>query len=197
MGAERVSRLNSWSAVDNLWFPVKLWVVSALFLMPFLGLACGYRPAYGGRAVEGERLAVVTAPPLVGDVGAIESVLAGAREELARAGRLRSGDGYPRLVVEVIRLDEVAAGIVAEGASARARGTSVAVAGRAWIERAPDAAPARDTGDMQRAERYAPETDLRVEGVRYDQAVRSAGRELGRALALRALGHPTPATEPP
>jgi hypothetical protein len=163
--------------------------------MLILGLGCGYRPAYAPPG-NGERLAVVPAPPLVGEVGAIEGAMAGARDELARAGRLRGGRGYPRLVIEVVRLEEVATGLVADGDTARARGTAVAVVGRAWIESGPDAVRQRDTGDMQRVQRYAPEADLRVEGVRYDQAVGSAAHELGRALALRVLGHPTPPMQP-
>jgi hypothetical protein len=163
--------------------------------MLLLASACGYRPAYAP-AEDGERLAVVPAPPLIGESSAVESVLAGARDELARAGRLRAGAEPPRLVIEVVRLEEVAAGLAADGAGARARGTSIAVVGRAWIEPAAGASPERDTGDMQRVERYAPEADLRVEGARYDQATRSAARKLGRALALRALGYPAPAHEP-
>jgi len=195
MGTERLAGLNPRSVVNNLWFPVKLWSLNLLYLMLVLATGCGYRAAYAPVA-EGERLAVVPAPPLVGELDAIESALAGARDELARAGRLRAGEQYPRLVIEVVRLEEVAAGLASDGAGARARGTSIAVAGRAWIEPGPGSPPQRDTGDMQRVATYAPEGDLRVEGARYDQATRSAARSLGRALALRVLGRPTPAEEP-
>jgi len=195
MGAEQVAGLNLRSGVDKLLFTVKLWLLISLQLMLLLTEGCGYRAAYG-QPTPGDRLAVVPAPPLVGDIRVIESALAGAREELARSGRLGEGKGYPRLVVELVRLEEVAAGLTVDGKDARARGTSIAVVGRAWIERGPDATPERDTGDMQRVERYAPETDLRVEAYRHDQAGSAAARELGRALVQRVLGHPAPSVEP-
>ncbi len=195
MVPERLASLNLRADVNKLWFPVKLWALIGLFLISLLDCACGYQPAYAPSG-EGERLGVVPAAPLVTEAGALESTLAGVREELARAGRLRSGTAPPRLVVELVRVEEVAAGLSSDAETARARGTRVAVVGRAWIEREPSSPPERDTGDMQRVESYAPETDLRVEGVRYEQALRSAGRELGRALAARVMGYPTPASDP-
>jgi hypothetical protein len=104
------------------------------------------------------------------------------------------------MVVELVRVDEQSAGIVAvpDGAGAlepQARGSTVAVIGRAWVEEVPGVEPSRDTGDCRRSEQYASETDPGREVLRYDAAIRAAASELGRALARRVLGLPEPALD--
>jgi hypothetical protein len=105
------------------------------------------------------------------------------------------------MVVELVRVDEKSVGIaVSQGPGGAtvplARGSSVAVMGRAWVEDSGGAAPARDTGDLRRVEQYASESDSRRDSFRYDQAVRAAADELGHSLARRVLGLPESAVEP-
>jgi hypothetical protein len=136
----------------------------------------------------------------VPDYGAIQGALDGAREELARHSGLGESGVYPCLVIELLRIDEAPAGIVAgqvDGAhQPRARGTGVAIVGRARVQAAPDAAFSRDTGDMRRVARLEASSGP-VEGVRHDRALALAGQALGRDLARRILGLPTPSDELP
>jgi hypothetical protein len=126
--------------------------------------------------------------------------MVGARAELGRTGALRSGTGYPQVVIEVLRVDEQALGIASLPAGSRnvplARGTSIAVVGRARLLEAPGAPPARDSGDLRRVEHFEASTDRRTEAVVRQQAVRSAARRLGRSLIRRILGEPEPENEP-
>src|SRR5882672_3681099 len=112
-----------------------------------LGLAgCGYHAVYGGGGAA--RLRVVLVRTFVPDVVASDEVVAGLREELARAGMLESGEGFPRVEVEVLRADEASEGITAGAQAPVARATGVGLAARAWIVRAAGAPPESDTGDM-------------------------------------------------
>ena len=191
---------------------------SALLL---LTAACGYRPLYGGTAAggagrDGARLHVVLVRSVVPDAIASDEVVSGAREELAREGALAAGDGYPRLEIEVLRLDESSDGIAAERPSAggplapRARGTEVGVVARAWVVTAAGAEPQRDTGDVRALDLVG--TDAvggsafgggggggggalsapaeRRDAFRHADAVRAAARRVGVRLAQRVLGHP-------
>ena len=72
--------------------------------------SCGYQPVYSG-SEPAERLAVVLAPSRVPNAEAVQAALAGARAELARSGSLRGGSGYPRLVLEITRVDDEGTGI--------------------------------------------------------------------------------------
>jgi hypothetical protein len=132
-------------------------------------------------------------------VAAVQAALAGARSELSRRGALESGSGYPRVVIEVLRVDEQALGIAVPPPGARehplARGTSIAVVGRALLIEGPAAPPARDSGDLRRVERFDASPDRLTEAANREQAVRSAARRLGRALARRVLGDPEPENE--
>jgi hypothetical protein len=200
--------LNVRGDVDILLFPVKLWVrrasVSArTALSGFASLAvfmggCGYGPAES--AAGAERLCVSAAPSKVPDFGALQATLDGAREELSRHGALADGDQYPCLRIELLRVDEAPAGIAAidvGGArTPRARGTAVALVGRAWVERAEGFPISRDTGDMRRAARLQTSSGV-LEGVRHDRGLDSAALELGRDLVRRVLGLPTPSDELP
>ena len=104
-----------------------------------------------------ERFAVVGVSPLVADASVVAEVEAGVRSGLAGEGRCASGSGYPRVVVEVLRIDAASEGIRpcrAARAARRseacpcaggplaplARGTRVGVLARAWVERAPGGA---------------------------------------------------------
>ncbi|MBN1607530.1 MAG: hypothetical protein JW940_12915 [Polyangiaceae bacterium] len=193
------SVLNGWSAVSKLLFPVKLVLLGAMLVTA--GFACGYQPAYGGTRPEG-RLSVAAAPPKVAHAEVVAAAIAGARDELSRAGVLSPGNDYPRLIVEVVRVDEWPRGISAmpTGVDQRViplgRATTVAVVGRAWVVEGEGRAPIRDTGDVRRSDTYATEPATTADALQFSAAASSAGRKLGRALARRVLGEPSPAMSP-
>jgi len=171
--------------------------VRAPSLLVLLALgSCGYRPLYGGAAVE--PLGVVGTSPLVADPAVVAEVEAGVRAGLARAGGLKAGSEYPRAVVEVLRIDAASEGIaVADGLGATpgtpgplARGTRIGVLARAWVERVPNGPHERDTGDVRTVETMAVEGDARLEALRLDDASRAAARRLGERLARRLMGEP-------
>jgi hypothetical protein len=161
-------------------------------------LSCGYRPVYGNVGGERFHLRLVhagTPDPLVAD-----DVVAGAREELARSGALASGDGYPRIEIEVLRSDDEGTAIAAAPGGALARASTHAVAARAWVVTAAGGPPGRDTGDLSAREDVALDaplgssTDLRATAFHDADALRAAARRLGKKLALRVTGQPA-ATE--
>jgi hypothetical protein len=162
--------------------------VRAFLISAALLCSCGYRPLYGGEAPE--RFAVVGAAPLVADASVVAEVEAGVRAGLSRAGALRSGEGYPRVVVEVLRIDGSSAGIADVAGSPLARGTELGVVARAWIERERAGEPMRDTGDVRTLEVSSAASDARLESLRQADALRAAGRRLGERLARRILGEP-------
>jgi hypothetical protein len=162
--------------------------------------SCGYRPVYGAGALQ--RMHVRLVRTLVPDVTASDEVASGLREELARAGALEPGDGWPRVEIEVLRAGDESQGIaVAPGAPTppsppgapplpagaglrvpAARGVDVGVVARAWIVPAPGAPPERDTGDMRASDVVAVD--------RSGPAVGGAavGGATGGALDPRAAG---------
>jgi hypothetical protein len=170
-------------------------------------VSCGYRPLYSGDRA-GERFAVVGAMALVADASVVAEVQAGVRSGLARGGALRAGNEYPRVVVEVLRIDATSEGIQAVPGGTRgstvgglpiapsgplaplARGTRIGVLARAWVERAPGAARERETGDLRTVDVMQTEADARLEALRLDDASRAAARRLGEKLARRVLGEP-------
>lgn len=158
-----------------------------------LVLGCGYRPVHGGESTE--RFAVVRARTGIPDVIAADEVLAGVRDELARAGVLRPGDGYPRCEVEILRADETSEGIVAaptpDGRLApESRATRVGIVARAWISEGPGGVPQRDTGDVRAFETVAVAGDARTASFRHTDALRAAARRAGRRLGTRIMGLP-------
>jgi hypothetical protein len=126
----------------------------------------------------------------------VQSVLAGTRAGLSAAGALRSGSGYPRVVVEVIRVDEVAEGIRDTTSGPLARGSGVGVTARAWLERFQGAGPERDTGDVRRVTTVAQDRDSERSANAFSDGGRAAGRRVGEALARRLLGEAEPSVEP-
>jgi hypothetical protein len=169
--------------------------------------ACGYRPLYGGAQGE-ERYAVTGISPLVADASVVAEVEAGIRAGLARAALLRAGGGYPRVVVEVLRIDTQSEGIAAVPGGVRppevggviaprtgplaplARATRVGVVARAWLERTEGGPKERQTGDLRTVDVMQVESDARLEALRLDDASRAAARRLGERLARRVLGEP-------
>jgi hypothetical protein len=174
--------------------------------------ACGYHPLYAGAQGE-ERLAVVGISPLVADASVVAEVEAGLRAGLARAGLLRGGSAYPRVVVEVLRIDTQSEGIAAlpggvlpppivgvpaggappAGAAPLAplaRATRFGIVARAWLERSEGGPRERESGDLRTVEVAQVESDARLEALRQDDASRAAARRLGERLARRVLGEP-------
>src|SRR5205085_8553735 len=100
-------------------------------------------------------LHVVLVRSVVPHAVASDEVVSGVREELAREGALAAGDGYPRVEIEVLRVDETSDAIAAAHPVAggravpAARATEVGVVARAWIVETRGADPVRDTGDVR------------------------------------------------
>ncbi|HTB75101.1 MAG TPA: hypothetical protein VK762_17745 [Polyangiaceae bacterium] len=160
--------------------------------------ACGYHAVYGGGHVP-SKLRVVLVRTLVPDVVASDEVVSGLREELARAGALEPGDGFPRVEVEVLRADEASEGIVAGPSGPVSRATDVGIAARAWIVRAEGAPPESDTGDLRAEETIAVDEsgsganqrpDPRASSFHEADALRAAARRLGRSLGAKVTGQP-------
>jgi hypothetical protein len=167
-------------------------VATGLFALSLA--SCGYRSVYGGGAPE--RFAVVLSTSNVPDAIVSDEVVAGVRDELARSGALVGGESYPRCEVEVLRADEASDGIAAapnpDGVLLPdARALRVGLVARAWIVRSKDGRRERDTGDVRAMELIAVAADARTSTFRHADALRSAGRRVGRRLGLRILGLPT------
>jgi hypothetical protein len=168
-------------------------------LLALLLTGCGYQPVFGGTPPSAS-LSVAPARSAVWP-RAQAAALVGARQELGRFGALGTNGEYPMLVVDLLRVDERASGISAEpwatGTRApAARGSSVAVTGRAWVLDARDQPASRDTGDLRRSARHAAGPETLEESLANDAAVEAAARELGASLARVALGLPEPGIEP-
>jgi hypothetical protein len=171
--------------------------------------ACGYHAVYGGEG--GERLHVVLARAPVASAVAADEVVSGMREELAREGALASGDGYPRVEIEVTRLDEASDAIAAVGPAGdpralvpAARATEVGVVARAWLTRGERADRERDTGDVrvlvatgatQATEATPTASAASIDTLHHEDALRAAARRAGIRLARRILGEPAPAED--
>lgn len=190
--------------------------MAVVALLGVSGGACGYQPLYAPDASSGAggaggagaapKLHVVLARSVVSDAVASDEVVSGAREELAREGALAAGEGYPRLEIEVLRVDEAsdaigAARSAAGGALApRARGTEVGIVARAWVVFAAGAEPLRDTGDVRALDlagaddpagaAASPVSGDRRDFFRHEDVLRAAARRVGIRLAQRVLGHP-------
>lgn len=174
--------------------------------------ACGYHAVYGG---ESERLSVVLKRSLVPDAVASDEVVSGVREALARDGALASGEGFPRIEVEVLRSDEASEGIAAPVASGtvgspvaraainagpRARATEVGIVARACLVRTPGGPCERDTGDVRAMDLAA--SDLAGgspaplgDAFHHRDAMRDVGKRLGARLAAHVLGRPSASDE--
>ncbi len=162
----------------------------------FLALSlagCGYTAVHGQRR-DVAPLPVVLVESHVSDALLGEELRAGVRDALAREGLLGSGTGYPRVEVEVLRIDRSPIGIAARGDLPQARGFVVVVTGRAWIATA-QGAYVDDTGDV-RAETPRGASGGGASEITQDvDAARSAARRLGRILGRRLLGEPAPSEE--
>jgi len=193
--------------VNKLWFPVKLGPISTdvlrarLFAAALVGLtACGYRPAYGGTR-PAVRYSVAAAPARSPESGALVAVLEGLRGELSKSGVLGPDTGYPRVVVELVRVDERG---TAQSLSIQpnsgvelpiASGSLVGVTARAWVEGGPKIVE-RDTGDVRRTSAFGSAGSPILDAARREAAMNNAGRATGTALGRRVLGEIEVAQEP-
>ena len=151
--------------------------------------ACGYQPVYG--ASNGARYEVVTGRVGTSSFEAVQEATAGVRSELGPAGAL--GSGFPQVVIEVLRVDERSIGIRSiNNAEPLARGSEIAVVGRAYVLERAEAAPSRETGDLSRVSQFAAGTTPAADAASRSRAVRDAARSLGKALGRALLGLPEP-----
>lgn len=169
----------------SIWLLLGLWAE----------LGCGYRPLYG--QPNSKRFSVETGQVLVAEPLATQAALSGVRSELAAAGRLGSGSDYPRLVVDVLRVDEVSRRIYVAAGQPHAAGMGVAVVVRGRLFNGEAGEPALDTGDLRRAAQVAGDSDPRRDSAGFDAALRAAAERSGRAVARAALGIPEPSDEAP
>lgn len=180
-------------------FPVKLGLRGGIVGVAALVSSCGYHPAFSG-TTPAYRLSVASAPLAVPQPEVLQAALAGARAELGRDGALAEGRGFPRLVIEVLRVDEVASGmaasVTANGVLPLARASAIGVTARAWVEDHAGDAHQRDTGDVRCVETVAQGADSVSGSVAVDEAGRAAGRRAGEGIARRALGMAEPGVEP-
>jgi len=158
-------------------------VLLAVALLASTG--CGYRPLYASTTSEPLAVTGVRAP--FADASIEMELRAGARSELARAGRLRSGDDWPRLVVEAIRVEEATDALARHGSEPSARASRIRLVARAWIERDPDSIEG-DTGEVVAESTVAVEERAMAASWRETLASRAAARKLGEELARRVLG---------
>jgi hypothetical protein len=140
------------------------------------------------------KLHVVVVRSFVADAVAADEVASGMREELARAGALEAGEGYPRVEIEVLRADETSEGVAAGAGGPVARATDVGMRARAWIATA-QGSQEDDTGDMRAEETIATDAvagtpDPRASAFHHADAMRAAARRLGRKLAAKLLRQP-------
>jgi hypothetical protein len=171
----------------------------ATALVALLFFGCGYQPVFGGTPPSAT-LSVAPARSAAWP-RALDAALGGARQELARFGALGTSGEYPMLMLELVRVDELASGVSASAQpggdqAPAARGSTVAVTGRAWVLEGRDLAASRDTGDLRRSARHASGPDTLQEALAHEAALEVAARELGASLARAAMGIPEPGIEP-
>jgi len=156
---------------------------------------CGYQPVYA--QPPGERLSVHVGQVLVPDSIAAQAATSGARSELTAAGLLADDARFPRLTLDVLRVDELSRGIHVQDGRPRAAGMSVAVTVRARVFHAENEEPRLDTGDVRRSVQVTGDSDPRADSAAHEAALRSAAEHAGRSAARLVLGIPEPNDEPP
>ena len=134
---------------------------------------------------------------LIPEPMAVQAAASGARSELASAGLLASGAQFPRLVVDVLRVDELSRGIHVQDGQPRAGGMSIALTVRGRIFAGENQEARLDSGDLRRSVQVSGDSDPRADSAAYDAALRTAAEHAGRAVARIALGIPEPNDDPP
>lgn len=156
---------------------------------------CGYHSVYAPRSSE--RLSVQVGQVLIPEPIAVQAAANGVRSELAAAGLLANDSRFPRLVLDVLRVDERSRGIHVEAGQPRAAGMSIALTVRGRVFQGENQEPRLDTGDLRRSVQVSGSADPRSDSSAYDAALRSAAEHAGRAVARIALGIPEPNDEAP
>jgi len=160
-----------------------------------LAAGCGYHSLYGQSGTE--PLSVQVGQVLIPEPMAAQAAASGVRAELAAAGKLASGTQFPRLVLDVLRVDELSRGIHVQDGQPHAAGMSIALTVRGRVFQAENQEPRLDTGDLRRSVQLSGDSDPRADSAAYDTALRSAAEHAGRAVARIALGIPEPNEEAP
>jgi hypothetical protein len=151
---------------------------------------CGYRAAYGSS--DARRYGVVAGHYATSSFEAVQAAVGGVRSELSAAGAL--GHGFPRVVVEVLRVDERSIGVGStSNGTPLARGSEIVVVGRAQVFESESGPATSDSGDISRAAQYASGATPSANATARAQAVRDAARAVGKALGRAVLGLPVPA----
>ena len=148
--------------------------------------ACGYTSVHAAGPPHAS-LSVEPAAPGIPDPGAAEACALGARAALNAEGAL-GDDTAPRLIVRVTRLEETTTGTAMAGGRPTGRGSRLVLFGEATLVRRAGEAPEKFSA--RSSEAIADRTDAADELRSRDDAVRELARNLGRELALRALGRP-------
>ena len=156
---------------------------------------CSYQSVYGQSARE--HVSVQVGQVLIPETLAAQAAASGVRSELAAAGRLATGAQFPRLVLDVLRVDELSRGIHVQSGQPRAAGMSIALTVRGRVFQAENQEARLDTGDVRRSVQLTGDSDPRVDSAAYDVALRSAAERAGRAVARIALGIPEANEEEP
>ena len=134
---------------------------------------------------------------LIPEAIAAQAAASGVRSELAAAGLLADSGQFPKLVLDVLRVDQVSRGIHVQAGQPRAAGMSIALTVRGRVFQADDQEPRFDSGDVRRSVQLSGDSDPRTDSAAYDVALRSAAEHAGRAVARMALGIPEPNDETP
>lgn len=151
-----------------------------------LALSCGYRPVHSQGRPASLSVSMVSAP----DMAVATSLSEGVKLSLLRHGALRAS-GYPRVEVELLRLDETSAGIASVNENPRARGTSLGLVARARIVAEPGTLPVQDTGDVRVVETLGVGDSATSDQTRRGDFLRVLARRLGEKLGLMLLGYPS------
>jgi hypothetical protein len=152
--------------------------------------ACGYVPVHTVHA-ESEKLAVAIVSVQAGDAGTLEALRSGVTQGLTERGMLRAGSDYPRVEVELVRIDRMAEGAAASPGStgALARAFRVVVTGRAWVAKDKDT-HVDETGELREDVVRAAEQG-QSEALADIDSVRFVSQALGRKLARKIQGEPS------
>jgi hypothetical protein len=164
-------------------------------LWAVVAVGCGYHPVYA--QPTGQHMSVELGQVLIPEPLAAQSAASGAKAELAAAGMLEHSADSRRLVIDVLRVDEVSRAIHVEAGRPTAGGMGISVVVRARMFEKNSQEPAFDTGDVRRGAQAAGDQDPHVDSAAYDEALRSAAERAGRAVARAALGIPEPVDEAP
>jgi len=157
---------------------------------------CGYGTlASHGASAGGPRLFVAHGEATTPSARTADALVAAVSGRLAEASELRGGEGFPRVEVDLVRVDETVEALAAAGNTPLSRGLRITVVGRARVLRAPGEPPALDTGDMSAHVTVTAGGTSASALVLRDEASAGAARLLGRRLAERVLGLPSPSDE--